>query len=254
MFDGEKLSNDMSPKNEEERKQCRKFPYREIVGKLNYLSVWTRPDITFAVNTVSKYCNDPGPKHIMAVKHIVRYLKGTSDAGLFYSYSDDHSLKLELFSDADWANSENRRSVSGFTLMINKVPVCWKSKQQHCVAISTMESEFYALAIAVVELRWFQSFLFECGIEVTKPIVYEDNQSAISFVKNPAGSIKAKHIDIRYHFVKDLYAKDKLDLQYCSSENMVADILTKPLGPKKFIDCLKLLNIHLGGVLKGNAY
>ena len=246
-YSGQKLTKDMVPSNAEEQKQSDNFPYASIVGKLNFLSVWTRPDITFAVNNVARFNSNPGPEHIASVKRIVKYLIGTKNEGVVYSYGG--ASKIDVFSDADWANSENRRSQSGYILYFSDGPIIWSSKQQKCVADSTMESEFYALALAVKELLWLKKFINELNIDIDTPTIYEDNQSCITFCQTQQ-SIRAKHIDIKYHFVKDYLQKNYFNLKYCPSERMVADVLTKPLGPIKFQSLVKQTFYHSGGVLE----
>jgi len=238
-FNGQNLTKEMVPLTNEEINQSKNFPYANIVGKLNFLSVWTRPDITFSVNYVARFSSNPGPQHINAVKRIVRYLIGTQERGVIYPYGGEGNIKA--FSDADWANSKDRKSQSGYILYFNGGPIIWGSKQQKCVATSTMEAEFYALSTAVKELLWLKQFVSELKINIPIPILFEDNQSCIKYCKSQYNSSAAKHIDIQFNFVKDYLQKNQYTLEYCTSEQMVADIFTKPLGPYKFQRLVKQL-------------
>ena len=124
--------------------------YQSAVGKLLYLSGWTRPDITFAVSNATRFCSRPSKEHWVAVKRILRYLKGTINYGLMYSRSSGSDGKMMIgYSDANWAGDVNdRKSTSGYLFMVSGVPISWKSKKQTCVALSTAEAEYIALAFA----------------------------------------------------------------------------------------------------------
>ena len=219
---------------------CKNFPYQTIIGKLNYLSTWTRPDITYAVNQAARFNNGYNDKHIKYVKRIIRYLKQTKNEGITVSRKYNKSSNLVLYSDADWGNSKNRKSTSGIIILLNDVPIIWKSKKQNAVAISTMEAEYYALAFGVTELLWCRKLLYELKINLNIPIIYEDNQSTIDNLLIGSNVTKAKHIDLKYNFVKDYYKKKYFQIKHCSSNLMIADMLTKPLGPQKFRNIKKV--------------
>jgi phosphoribosylformylglycinamidine (FGAM) synthase PurS component len=154
---GVKLSKEDEPKTEEEREEMKKIPYREVIGSLNYLSTCTRPDISSAVSLVGRYASNPGLKHWKAVKRILRYLKGTADYCLVLK---PESTELVGYCDADWAEDQDmRRSQSGYCFTIGGSLISWKSKLQQTVSLSTMESEYKALAYAVQELYWFRTIL-----------------------------------------------------------------------------------------------
>ena len=205
--------------------------YRRLIGKLNYLAVWTRPDITFAVSQLSRFLSCPETIHWNAAKRIVRYLAASVDLNLVFKANN---LEISGYSDADWAGCiDTRKSTSGYVVFIGDCLVSWKSKIQPTVALSSMEAEYYALSLLVQELLWIQGFAKEFGFSDVVT-VHEDNQACISFAKNSNFHGRAKHVSIRYNFVKDFVNRDSTKLVYCASESMRADLFTKALSLKKF--------------------
>ena len=207
--------------------------YQSAVGSLLYLSGWTRPDIAFSVSSVARFCSAPTKDHWAAVKRIFRYLSGTSSYGIVYARNEGAMIG---YSDADWAGDEDsRKSTSGYLFMMAGAATSWKSRKQTCVALSTAEAEYVALAGAVQEATWMRQLLKDLHHKQTKPTVLcEDNQSAIAIAQNPQSHSKTKHIDIRYHFVREKIADKTVELQYCPTSEMLADILTKGLTFEKF--------------------
>jgi hypothetical protein len=159
--------------------------YQSAVGSLLYLSCWTRPDVTFAVSNVARFCSKPTKHHWTAVKRIMRYLKGTQNHGLLYHR--DGEKTIECYSDADWAGDLNdRRSTSGYVSILSGGAVSWRSKKQTNVALSTAEAEYMALASAAQEAIWLRQLNSELNHPPSNPtVVYEDNQSAIAMTNNP---------------------------------------------------------------------
>nr|XP_040567939.1 secreted RxLR effector protein 161-like [Lepeophtheirus salmonis] len=217
--------------------------YRSIVGSLINLSTRTRPDLAFAVGELARYCDAPGSEHWVALKIILRYLKNTKNLGLCYRKSNKG--ELVGFSDSDWAGDhDDRKSTSGYIFLYNEGPISWKSQKQRSVALSTVKAEYMALSAASQECIWIRNLL--CNIERScdsPTVIFEDNQSTISLTKNPQYHGRAKHIDIRYHFTRELVEANKITLVYCQSEDMVADMLTKGLSKVKFVKLLNLVGI-----------
>jgi hypothetical protein len=172
---------------------------------LLYLSVATRPDITYAVSNVAKFSSNPTPKHWTAVKRILRYLRGTSDLGI--AFIPQENKDCVGFSDSDWGGDiGDRKSTSGYVFQYAGGAVSWKSKKQNCVALSTAEAEYIALANATQEALWLKRFFAELSNE-QEIVIYEDNQSTISMAKNPQFHGRSKHFSIKYHFVRDEVSK-----------------------------------------------
>ena len=209
--------------------------YQSAVGSLLYLSTRTRPDITFAVNNVARFCSQPTQEHWIAVKRIFRYLRGTTNLGLHYT---KHSQSGELvgYSDADWDNDCNdSKSVTGYLFQVGGTAVTWRSQKQSCVALSTAEAEYMALCSAAQEAVWMRELSSDLGNQQSQPtLIHEDNQSAIAMAKNPQFHKRSKHINIKYHYVREQVNNGKIVVNYCPTEEMLADLLTKGIGPTKF--------------------
>ena len=199
------------------------------------MATGTRPDIAFAVCQLSRHLEKPSEEHWNAAIRVLRYLKSTTNNGICYQ-GKSGELKLSAFSDADWgSNKDNRRSTSGVMVMINNYPVIFKSRLQNSVSLSTAEAEYVALSLCVQEVLWAKSLLLEMKIKIDNPVVvYEDNQGAIAIAKNEGYQSRAKHIDIRYHFIRDQVKTKVIQLHYIKTELQLADFLTKAISTKKF--------------------
>ncbi len=211
-------------------------PYRQVTGSLNWLATSTRPDIALAVSTVSRFNNNPGKQHWAAVKQILRYLKGTSQHGITLGGKE---LKLTLtgYSDADWAGDlDTRNSTTGYVFMLGSHPITWKSKLQNTTALSSMEAEYMALSAAAQEAMWIRKWLSNVGYEQSEPTtICEDNQGCIKFVHSTKFSPKTKHIATKHHFIRNAVKDKEINVNYCPTENMIADTFTKPLPRPTFV-------------------
>ncbi|KAG2758651.1 hypothetical protein Pcac1_g29243 [Phytophthora cactorum] len=210
-------------------------PYRNAVGCLMYLMVGTRPDLAAAVGVLSQFAADPCPTHWQALKRVFRYIQGTKTHGIEFQGSCEDGL--QGYSDADWAGDiESRRSTSGYAFMMNGGCISWRSKKQRTVALSSTEAEYMALSEATQEAAWLKVFLCELGEMANDEAVkiYEDNQGSIALAKNPEFHKRTKHIDIRYHFVREKVEDGQVVLQYVSTTDMLADIMTKPIPATQF--------------------
>lgn len=219
------------------------FPYREAVGSLMYLAVSTRPDISYAVGLVSRFLENPSKAHINAVKRILKYIKGTNTYGIFFQ--NNKNLVLYAYSDADFAGCVNtRRSTTGYLLQIGSATVSWSSERQKCVSISTAESEYVASAESVREMVWLCSLMDDLlPSGYGKPILSIDNQSAIKLIKNPEMHRRTKHIDIKFHFIREKFNQNLFSIKSVPSEQQLADILTKPLPKERFSKLRSLIGI-----------
>ena len=213
-------------------KEPSKAPYREAVGNLMFLQVVSRPDISFAVNIASRALEKPSNAHWMLVKRIFRYLKGTVDVGLLYCRDNS----FEAYSDADYAGDrETRKSTSGILCKHASAAITWQSKRQQCVALSTTEAEFVSAASAAKEIIWLKRLFTECEIDIGNYTLFIDNMSAIKLIKNPEFHQRSKHIDVKYHFIRNLYEKGEIDVKYVRSEEQTADVFTKALTKPRFM-------------------
>ena len=219
--------------------------YRRIVGQLLYLTN-TRPDICYAVTTLSQFLSKPMKSHYQAALRIIRYLRGTPAHGLFFP--SNFELKLKGFSDSDWASCpDSRRSITGFCIYLGNSLVSWKSKKQHIVSRSSSEAEYRALA-AASEIQWLTYLLQDLPIPFHAPaLLYCDNKSALHLAANPVFHECTKHIALDCHIVRKKLKAGLLHLLPIRTESQIADICTKPLAPKPFQHLffkLGMLTIH----------
>ena len=205
------------------------------IGCLTYVTTVSRPDLSAAVDVLSKFMSKPGTEHWQGVKRVMRYIQGTLNYSLLFT-ADGTDPKLTGYSDADWGGDvSTRRSTSGYVFQIQGNTVSWCSKRQACVARSTTEAEYMALSIACQESIWLRRLLSDIQVNQQSPsTIYEDNIGAIELSKNPKFHNRTKHIDISYHFVREQVEQKAISVKYCPSENMLADIMTKGLSKIAF--------------------
>ncbi|GJX57928.1 retrovirus-related pol polyprotein from transposon TNT 1-94 [Tanacetum coccineum] len=205
--------------------------YRGMIGTLLYLTA-SRPDLQFAICMCARYQARPTEKHLNAVKRIFRYLKGTVHRGLWYP--KDSSFALTAFADADHAGCQDtRRSTSGSIQLLGDRLVSWSSKRQKSAAISSTEAEYIALSGCCAQVLWMRSQLTDYGFGFNKIPMYCDNKSAIALCCNNVQHSRSKHIDIRFHFIKEHVENGVIELYFVNTEYQLADIFTKALGRER---------------------
>ncbi|GKB55024.1 retrovirus-related pol polyprotein from transposon TNT 1-94 [Tanacetum coccineum] len=205
--------------------------YRGMIGTLLYLTA-SRPDLQFAICMCARYQARPTEKHLNAVKRIFRYLKGTVHRGLWYP--KDSSFALTAFADADHAGCQDtRRSTSGSIQLLGDRLVSWSSKRQKSAAISSTEAEYIALSGCCAQVLWMRSQLTDYGFGFNKIPMYYDNKSAIALCCNNVQHSRSKHIDIRFHFIKEHVENGVIELYFVNTEYQLADIFTKALGRER---------------------
>ena len=233
------LSTAFAPKSAEEKEYMSRVPYASAVGSLMYAMVCTRPDLAHAVSVVSRFMGDPGKEHWQAVKRIFRYLKGTFDIGLIYG--SDTSCLVTGYSDSDYAGDvDTRRSMTGYVFTLGGSVVSWKATLQPTVTLSTTEAEYMALTAAAKEGIWLRGLVSSLGLHHDQAIVYCDSLSAICLAKDQVHHERTKHIDVRYHFLRD---ESRIKVKKVGTADNPADMFTKPVPHSKFQHCLDLLNV-----------
>lgn len=209
------------------------IPYQELIGCLLYLSQGTRPDIAYIVNQLSRFNNKPTAQHWMAAKRVLRYLRGTQNLKLTFK---KNNANIVGYCDADWASdTEDRRSCSGYVFTFQGAAISWCSKRQPTIALSSTEAEYMSLATATQEAIWLKQLEEDfwptmSGIPI---VMFCDNQSAISISGDDIYHARSKHIDIRYHFVRERITNKQISVRYKSTQDMLADVLTKGLHRPK---------------------
>lgn len=226
---------------EKEEKVSENVPFRQLIGSLLYVNISTRPDISFAVNYLSQFQNCYSKTHFEHAKRIVRYLKGTKMLKLKLSRTQNPSTQpLRCYVDADWANDINdRRSVTGYCIFFYGNPIAWCTRKQLTVTVSSTDAELVAVSNLINDhLLWIiQLAADDFGAENCMPVpIYEDNQGAIALLNDTkvTGRSKRKHIDTRFRFIKEGIKAKEFEVVYTSTQNQLADILTKGLPRPSF--------------------
>jgi hypothetical protein len=209
--------------------------YRRIIGGLRYL-IHTRPDLSFVVGYLSRFMESPHEDHLTAVKRMLRYVAGTRGHGLFYARRKGEPLKLIGYSDADMAGDiDTRKSTSGIIYFLGESPITWQSAKQKVVALSSCEAEYIAAAVAACQGVWLARLLSDfIGAEAGTPEIRVDNMSAIALAKNPVFHDRSKHIDVRYHYIRECVERGRIVISYIATEVQLGDALTKALGRVHF--------------------
>ncbi|CAJ2654342.1 unnamed protein product [Trifolium pratense] len=214
---------------------CDATLYKQMIGCIMYLLA-TRPDMTYAVCLAARYMERPTEMHVAVVKRILRYLKGTLTLGVLYKCRNGNDFVLQGWSDSDYAGDyDDRKSTSGYVFTLGESAICWSSKKQPIVTLSTTEAEFVPAASCACQCLWLKNILSHLLVEQAGCVCINcDNSSSIKLSKNPIMHGRCKHIDVRYHFLRDLSRDGVIELKYCKSQDQLADIMTKPLKLESF--------------------
>lgn len=214
-----------------------KAPYGNAIGCLQYLANWTRPDTLFSVNFLARFTHDPREIHWSAVKRVMGYLVGTNDYAIHFP---GDSSGLVAYSDADFANdTSDRKSVSGVLTLLHGGPVIFSSRKQSCIAQSSTEAEYVAANEAVRGIIWLDQLLAELKIDIRKPVLRIDNRPAIKQIESDQTLARAKHVEIKFHLIRDHHRKDLFKLEHVATEHQSADMLTKSLDSKRLATLAK---------------
>lgn len=221
--------------------------YQKRIGHLMYAMVQTHFDLTFAVGKLSQFCHDPSVRHRVALDRVLRYLNGTANLGIIFSgVREKYILNPFGYADAAYAdNSEDRKSTHGMALLLAGSACIWTSTKQRTTSTSTTEAEYVAQCQASKQLVWASRWLQQLGFRESGPIELRyDNQGAIALIKNPENHSRTKHIDVQYHYVREVVEDGLIQVSYVPTAEMAADILTKPLTKAVFERCRALLGMR----------
>ncbi len=217
-----------------------------------HIMVKTRPDLAYSVFWLAEFSSNLTDEHWKALKRVIRYLQGTKN--LAFCYTRTYGLlSFSAWTDASLGeNPDKSRSTSGFVILLAGSPVAYKSQKQQSVMSSSTEAEYMGQILAATNIMWIRGLLKELEIEGTVSkgamVIYADNQVAITLAENPIFQKQNKHIAIWYHYIRDLIKHGDISLEYRSIKEMIADGLTKLLGPiaiKEFIKSLRLTTIQV---------
>jgi transposase InsO family protein len=239
LADGNSVSTPLDPKVKFEpitpstEKGNRSNEYASLIGSLMYAAVATRPDIAYAVYRLASYTANPGLSHWTAAKRVLQYLKGTKSLGITYKAKCANAKNniLTGYSDASFANNDDRTSVSGYTFISSGGAITWGSKKQSVVSLSTTEAEYICLSDAARETTWLRNLFKELGYDQTEAtLIYGDNEGSLAIARNPQYHKRTKQFDIRNHYIRDQIKVGRIVLEYLSTVKMTADIFTKALS------------------------
>ena len=217
--------------------------YQTVIGSLLYLMLGTRPDICYAVTLLAQFAANPSQDHLNRALYICHYLIGTKSYALVYEGQSGNGLLA--CTDSDWADSpEARKSRSGHFLKFANGAFSWLSRRQKTVALSSTEAEYMSLSDCSRQVAWIKMLLEEIGYKLGPLPICSDNQGAIFISSNPITERRSKHIDIRYHYVRELVEDKKVEVFYVSTDDNPADLFTKNLGRIKFLKFREMLGLR----------
>ncbi|KAG7591060.1 Zinc finger CCHC-type superfamily [Arabidopsis thaliana x Arabidopsis arenosa] len=217
-------------------------PYSSAVGSIMYAMIGTRPDLAYPVGIISRFMSQPIKDHWLGVKWVLRYIKGTLKTRLCYKKSSN--FRIVGYCDADHAaDLDKRRSITGLVFTLGGNTISWKSGLQRVVALSTTESEYMSLTEAVKEAVWLKGLLKDFGYDQNAVEIFCDSQSAIALSKNNVHHERTKHIDVKFHYIREIIADGTVEVLKISTEKNPADIFTKVLTVSKFQAALNLLRV-----------
>ncbi|GLB40854.1 putative mitochondrial protein [Lyophyllum shimeji] len=229
----------------EEQETLDKIPYRSLVGCLLYLAISTRPDISFAVQQLSQYVDSFTSTHWNAAIRLVRYLKGTRDLKLHLGGKGQ--IALSGFTDSDWASClDTRRSIGGYTWNLGSGTVSWAARKQKTVAASSCEAEYMAAFEAAQECIWLRALLkgIDHDTSHSPTTILCDNNSAINLSEDPLLHSRVKHVDIKYHFLRERVQSGEIAIKYVNTKQNTADIFTKALPRELFLRFRNMLGLR----------
>lgn len=211
----------------------------------------TRPDIAYSISTLGQYANNPSKEHMVALKRVFRYLRATTTASITYQRklgaTDDEQAVLYGMADSNYAQDEDdRKSVSGYAFILAGGAISWASKKQPTVAQSTTEAEYIGYNMAAREAVWLRSLLnsfYYAQPTLTPTVILADNQGAIALTKNPKFHKRTKHVDVCWHWIREKVKMGQIHAEYIPTNEMGADVLTKPLGPEAHQQCCNQFSI-----------
>ncbi|KAJ9567138.1 hypothetical protein OSB04_003104 [Centaurea solstitialis] len=230
------LSKTQCPLSSQDQDKMKSVPYASAIGSIMYAMLCTRPDVAYSVSVTSRYQQNPGEPHWVAVKNILKYLRRTKDMFLIFGGSEDE-ISVTGYSDASFqTDRDDFRSQSGYIFTLNGGAISWKRSKQDTIADSTTEAEYIAASDAAKEAVWLRNFLSDLRVvaSVSRPIdIFCDNSGAVAQAKEPREHHKSRHVLRKYHLIREIIGRGDVRICKIPMEDNVADPLTKPLARVK---------------------
>ena len=209
--------------------------FQSLIGSIMYIMLGTRPDLAYTISALSKFSASAGHEHLQQAKRVLRYLQQSRSVGLAFVQNDDKELLG--YSDSDWAGDVgDRKSTGGFLFLLSGAPICWKAKKQTIVALSTTDAEYVAASEACREAVWLRRLIKDLcaasqapALSPTPTLIYTDSTGCLAQIDNARHHERTKHVDIKYHYTRDVCEQGLVRFQHCTTLDMAADFLTKPL-------------------------
>ena len=237
------FSVEQCPSTTNQLARMKGVPYSEAIGSVLWPVVVSRPDAAYAIGILAQFIQNPGPAHWEALKRLITYLGSTKT--LWLTFGGHSNGLVKGFCDADWASNKHRHSISGYSFHFGCGTVSWSSKKQYIIALSSTEAEYIAQTHAAKEGLWLRSFLAEVLGTGGGPITINcDNQGAIALAKDNKFHSRTKHIDLRYHFIREAVQDEKITVSYIPTDENVSDVLTKALAKPKFQRFVEMLGLR----------
>ncbi|RRC42244.1 transposon Pol polyprotein [Escherichia coli] len=230
------LSKAQCPISSQDKDRMKSIPYASAIGSIMYAMLCTRPDVAYSVSVTSRYQQNPGEPHWVAVKNILKYLRRTKDMFLVFGGSEDE-ISVTGYSDASFqTDRDDFRSQSGYVFTLNGGAISWKSSKQDTIADSTTEAEYIAASDAAKEAVWLRNFLSDLRVvaSISRPIdIFCDNSGAVAQAKEPREHHKSRHVLRKYHLTREIIGRGDVRICKIPTDDNVADPLTKPLARVK---------------------
>jgi len=247
------LMKELCPKTEQEKRQMVSIPYLSTVGFCMYTAMCTQPNIVYAIQHLSQYMSNPGQAHWMAAQRVIRYLNTTKNVKLVLGRK--LTICLLGYTDSDWAlNIDDQRSISGYIFTLGSSAISWSSKKQATVTTLSFEAEYIACKHAMKEAMWLRSLLrllmhlqsksTQVNVSAKGPTrIHCDNQGAITLTKDGSFHAHSKHIDVKYHYIRECVEVGDMHFEYLPTANMTANVLTKALAHPKHSKFAQLMGL-----------